>query len=137
MNPLDMMKFSSLWSTFTANHPKFPKFIAAASRKGVLAEGSVIAMQITTPNGETLETNLKITASDLELVQQLKKMRLSVSEKSSFYTQKERFRRFLQNYRWQNLSFLLYLFVILKKIPQVRKCRYQGLRLFFRQVFKQ
>ena len=38
-------------------------------------EGSVIAMQITTPNGETLETNLKITASDLELVQQLKKMR--------------------------------------------------------------
>ena len=61
MNPLDMMKFSSLWSTFTANHPKFPKFIAAASRKGVLAEGSVIAMQITTPNGETLETNLKIT----------------------------------------------------------------------------
>ena len=70
MNPLDMMKFSSLWSTFTANHPKFPKFIAAASRKGVLAEGSVIAMQIT-----TLETNLKITASDLELVQQLKKMR--------------------------------------------------------------
>lgn len=73
MNPLDMMKFSSLWSTFTANHPKFPKFIAAASRKGVLAEGSVIAMQITTPNGETLETNLKITASDLELVQQLKK----------------------------------------------------------------
>ena len=105
MNPLDMMKFSSLWSTFTANHPKFPKFIAAASRKGVLAEGSVIAMQITTPNGETLETNLKITASDLELVQQLKKMRERVSEKSSFYTQKERFRRFLQNYRWQNLSF--------------------------------
>ena len=70
-----MMKFSRLWSTFTAIHPKFPKFIAAASRKGVLAEGSVIAMQITTPNGETLETNLKITASDLELVQQLKKMR--------------------------------------------------------------
>ena len=105
MNPLDMMKFSSLWSTFTANHPKFPKFIAAASRKGVLAEGSVIAMQITTPDGETLETNLKITASDLELVQQLKKMRKRVSQKSSIYTQKERFRRFLQNYRWQNLSF--------------------------------
>ena len=75
MNPLDMRKFSSLWSTINAHHPKFPKFIAAASRKGVLAEGSVIAMQITTPNGETLETNLKITASDLELVQQLKKMR--------------------------------------------------------------
>ena len=53
MNPLDMMKFSGLWSTFTANHPKFPKFIAAASRKGVLAEGSIIAMQITTPDGET------------------------------------------------------------------------------------
>ena len=74
MNPLDMMKFSGLWSTFTANHPKFPKFIAAASRKGVLAEGSIIAMQITTPDGETLETNLKVTASDLELIQQIKKM---------------------------------------------------------------
>ena len=64
MNPLDMMKFSGLWSTF----------IAAASRKGVLAEGSIIAMQITTPDGETLETNLKVTASDLELIQQIKKM---------------------------------------------------------------
>ena len=74
MNPLDMMKFSGLWSTFTANHPKFPKVIAAASRKGVLAEGSIIAMQITTPDGETLETNLKVTASDLELIQQIKKM---------------------------------------------------------------
>ena len=84
MNPLDMMKFSSLWSTFTANHPKFPKFIAAASRKGVLAEGSVIAMQITTPNGETLETNLKITASDLELVQQLKKMHSTASYRTIY-----------------------------------------------------
>ena len=31
-------------------------------------------MQITTPDGETLETNLKVTASDLELIQQIKKM---------------------------------------------------------------
>ena len=75
MNPLDMMKFSSLWSTFTANHPKFPKFIAAASRKGVLAECAVVGMQIATPNGESLEASLKITAGELELVQQLKKMR--------------------------------------------------------------
>ena len=29
---------------------------------------------ITTPDGETLETNLKVTASDLELIQQIKKM---------------------------------------------------------------
>ncbi len=68
MNPLDMMKFSGLWSTFTANHPKFPKFIAAASRKGVLAEGSIIAMQIITPDGETLETNLKVTVCVLPII---------------------------------------------------------------------
>ena len=48
MNPLDMMKFSGLWSTFTANHPKFPKFIAAASRKGVLAAVSYTHLTLPT-----------------------------------------------------------------------------------------
>lgn len=74
MNPLDMMKFAGIWNTFKSNHPKFPKFMAAASRPGVLGEGTIIEMKITTPDGQNLETNLKVTASDMELVEQIKKM---------------------------------------------------------------
>lgn len=74
MNPMELMKIAGMWNTFKANHPKFPKFMTAASRPGVLGEGAIIDMKITTAAGQTLETNLKITASDLELIQQLKNM---------------------------------------------------------------
>ena len=71
-NPMELMKLLSMWNTFKSNHPKFPKFMTAASSPGVITEGTILEMKITTPDGKNLETNLKITASDLELVQQLK-----------------------------------------------------------------
>lgn len=74
-NPMEIMKIIGMWNTFKANHPKFPKFMTAAAQPGVITEDTIIEMKITTPDGKTLETNLKITASDLELVQQLKNIK--------------------------------------------------------------
>lgn len=74
-NPMELLKIMKLWNTFKSNHPKFPLFLNAASRPGVLAENTILEMKITTGDGKTLETNLKITASDLELVQQLREMK--------------------------------------------------------------
>lgn len=74
-NPMELMKLLSMWNTFKSNHPKFPKFMAAASSPGVITEGTILEMKNTTPDGKNLETNLKITASDLELVQQLKNIK--------------------------------------------------------------
>jgi hypothetical protein len=47
----------------------------AVSRKG-LKEGSIIEIAITTPEGEKIETNLKVKDSDLELLKQLSDLKM-------------------------------------------------------------
>lgn len=71
-NPMELMKIMGIWNSFKANHPKFPKFTAAAAQPGVISANTILEMKITTADGRTLETNLKITESDMELIQQLK-----------------------------------------------------------------
>ncbi|MEE1031136.1 MAG: hypothetical protein U0L12_03235 [Ruminococcus sp.] len=71
-NPMELMKIMGIWNSFKANHPKFPKFMAAAAQPGVISANTILEMKITTADGRTLETNLKITESDMELIQQLK-----------------------------------------------------------------
>lgn len=73
-NPMEMMKILGMWNTFKSNHPKFPKFMVAASQPGIITKDTILEMKITTADGRTMETNLKITESDLELFQQLKNM---------------------------------------------------------------
>ena len=70
MNIGNMMKFTVAWNTFKRNHPKFPAFCQAVSRKGI-REGSIIEIAFITPEGEKIETNLKVKDSDLELLRQL------------------------------------------------------------------
>lgn len=71
-NPMELMKIMGIWNSFKANHPKFPKFMAAVAQPGVISANTILEMKITTADGRTLETNLKITESDMELIQQLK-----------------------------------------------------------------
>lgn len=73
MNPASVFKIKKAWETFTANHPKFPAFIQAASQ-GMIQEGSIIDVTITAPDGRRISTNVKITQSDLELFESLKGM---------------------------------------------------------------
>ena len=71
MNPMDMMRLGSLWKGFQSRHPKFPKFLKAASRPGVLEEGTVIEIKIVSPNGDGMTTNIRVTREDLELLKSL------------------------------------------------------------------
>lgn len=71
INPMKLMQLKSMWDKFQGNHPKFPLFLKAASQKG-MEEGSVIAITITTPEGKDISSNIKLTASDMELVNTLK-----------------------------------------------------------------
>ncbi len=74
MNPLDIMKFKSLWDNFTTRHPKFPMFLNAVLQTGV-SEGTVFEIQVKNPNGKEYASNLKITKEDLELFEKLKNMK--------------------------------------------------------------
>lgn len=73
MNPADYLKIFSLWNKFKSNHPKFPAFMKAASTHA-LKEGSVIEVCVITADGEKIESNIKITAADLELLEEVKKL---------------------------------------------------------------
>ena len=71
MNLMNLMQLKESWAVFKDNHPKFPLFLKAAL-KSSLKEGSVVEIRVTSPEGKTIATNLKLKASDLELLEQWK-----------------------------------------------------------------
>jgi len=73
MNPAALMQIMAAWNTFKENHPKFPSFIDALRRQGI-EEDTIIAISVTDKNGKTIETNIKVKQSDLELFNSLKNM---------------------------------------------------------------
>lgn len=70
INPAKLFKLKGFWDRFTKNHPKFPQFIRAVQNTGI-AEGTVIEINITTPEGKTLSTNVKVTEADKEMLREL------------------------------------------------------------------
>lgn len=72
-NPAAILQMMNLWSRFQKNHPKFPKFISAVAENGV-KEGSIIEIKVTTAEGESFDSNLKINADDMEMIGQLKSL---------------------------------------------------------------
>ena len=61
-----MQKIKSGMDRFRANHPKFPLFLRAVSQDA-LVEGSIIEINVTTPEGKNYCTNVKLKADDMEL----------------------------------------------------------------------
>lgn len=74
-NPAAIIQLMNLWSRFRNNHPKFPKFISAVVRSGI-KEGSIIEIKVTTADGESFDSNLKVNADDMEMIEQLRNLTL-------------------------------------------------------------
>ncbi|MDE6845794.1 MAG: hypothetical protein K2J99_08525 [Lachnospiraceae bacterium] len=72
-NPAAIFQLMNLWSRFQKNHPKFPKFLSAVVRNGI-KEGSIIEIKVTTAQGESFDSNLKVNAEDMEMIEQIKNM---------------------------------------------------------------
>ena len=70
-NPASIFQMMNLWNRFKQNHPKFPKFMTAVYQNGI-REGSIIEINVTTPDGPSLNSNLKISAADMRLIEELK-----------------------------------------------------------------
>ena len=71
MNPMKLLQIQEAFSRFKNNHPKFPLFLNAVMKEGI-NEGTVIEIIVTTPEGKNYNSNLKVTADDLELINSLK-----------------------------------------------------------------
>ncbi len=70
MNPMMLMQLQQKLQTFQQDHPKFLPFLMAI-KDNALTEGTVIAMKVTTPEGKTLESNIKLTANDIETLRMM------------------------------------------------------------------
>ncbi len=66
-NPAKILQFRKDWGEFEKRHPKFVLFIGAIMKNGI-GEGSVIDIKITLPDGRELESNLKVSAEDVEFL---------------------------------------------------------------------
>jgi hypothetical protein len=73
INPTKLFKIKSALGVFTQNHPKFQKYLEAV-RQNALQEGTVIEFNVTTADGQTLNSNIKLTQSDIELLQDLSEL---------------------------------------------------------------
>ncbi len=70
MNPMMLMQLQQRIQTFQQDHPKVMPFMMAV-KENALQEGTVIAMKVTTPEGKTLESNIKLTANDIETIRMI------------------------------------------------------------------
>ena len=65
-----MLELKKNIDTFKNNHPKFFGFLGAVKNKG-LREGTIYEIKVTTPEGETLETAIKLQQSDIDALSAL------------------------------------------------------------------
>lgn len=72
MNPMSVLKLKNLLNSFKENHPKVPLFLKAAS--GRVTEGAIIELKITSAEGQTLVTNIRVNEQDMELINELKNL---------------------------------------------------------------
>jgi len=66
-SPADLLKIRGAAAKFNKNHPKLLPFFGAAKSKA-MTPGSVIELSVSDPNGEKIETNLRVQESDIELI---------------------------------------------------------------------
>lgn len=71
INPMKLMQIKGMWDQFTSNHPKFPMFLSAVNSRGI-KDGTIVDITVIDPDGEKMQTNIKISASDMQLFEQLK-----------------------------------------------------------------
>ena len=70
MNPMMFMQLQQRIQTFQQDHPKFVPFIMAI-KDNALQEGTVLGVTVTTPDGRNIESNIKLTANDIETIKMM------------------------------------------------------------------
>ncbi|MCC8065868.1 MAG: hypothetical protein LIO94_02015 [Clostridiales bacterium] len=66
INPMMLMQMKGMYEQFQNNHPRIVPFLNAASE--AVDEGSVISVEMTTSEGKKLYTNIRVNASDMEMI---------------------------------------------------------------------
>jgi hypothetical protein len=70
INPTKLFKIKGAMGAFTQSHPKFTNYLNAI-RNNALEEGTIIDINVTTIDGKSLSSNIKLTKEDVELFREL------------------------------------------------------------------
>lgn len=72
VNPMAMMKIAGMIDKFKRNHPKIFPFFRDAST--MIREGAILEITVTSPEGESMTSNIRVTADDMELLSTMKEL---------------------------------------------------------------
>jgi len=70
VNPAAILTLKKKWDEFSQRHPKFVSFLGLLKSRGV-SVGSIIDIKVTLPNGESFQSNIKLTEEDAEMLKSL------------------------------------------------------------------
>ncbi|MBR6094500.1 MAG: hypothetical protein IKP92_05720 [Lachnospiraceae bacterium] len=70
MNPTMLLSLKKKWEEFSVRHPKFVQFLQTVIAQGV-GEDCIIDVTVTFPDGKSYQSNMKVTAEDVELIRGL------------------------------------------------------------------
>lgn len=71
VNPTSIFKIMQLKKIFEGNHPKMAAFLQNVLFSG-LPEGTVIDIRVEKPGETPIEANMRVTADDIEMAQELR-----------------------------------------------------------------
>lgn len=74
MNPASIMKLMSMKNGFENRHPRVVSFVNH-ELLGQIPEGTVLEVSITRPGEKTVTANMKVTAEDLEMLEELRQLK--------------------------------------------------------------
>lgn len=72
-NPAALLQFKKQWEDFSVRHPRFVQFLYTLINSNV-GEGAIIDVKVTLPSGEVVQSNMKVTAEDVELIRNIGSM---------------------------------------------------------------
>ena len=75
MNPAALLKVHQMIKGFEERHPRVVSFGTKELLGGNIPEGTVFELSLTRPGENTVTTNMKITAEDLEMLRVLKDLK--------------------------------------------------------------
>ncbi len=73
VNPAVLLTFKKKIEEFGMRHPRFVSFVQTLKGRE-MPVGTVIDISVTMPDGETLQSNIKLTEEDLEMLKALSNM---------------------------------------------------------------
>jgi len=66
-----MLRAKGVWDRFGASHPQFPAFLRDLRERRIVRDGTAVEIAVTPPGGETVRSNLRLTAQEAALFREV------------------------------------------------------------------